>query len=230
MIGSDDDGDPLTWSVGAQPTTPGSSVALADAARGDFTFMAANAVGTDTFEAIATDGVTGHQARAMINVNVVNDPPEITLPAARRAREHAARDPGRLLRHRSEQRSAHRHASTPPSAAPSSAPRASGASSRRQDSTARARSCCTRHRRRPDDRGPRASSTIAKRSARSRSTSRTRARPRTIARGIGAPLRSATPSTRRAGRRRSPGTSATARRRRGAPRSRTASARRARSW
>jgi PKD domain/Bacterial Ig domain len=73
---TDADGDPLTWSTGAGPTTPGSSVSTADAARGEFAFNAANVVGPDTFEAVATDGA-GNQARATINVNVVNDPPEI---------------------------------------------------------------------------------------------------------------------------------------------------------
>ena len=75
---TDADGDPLTWSTGAQPTTPGSSVSTADQARGEFAFNAANQVTTDTFEAVATDGVPGHEARAIINVNVVNDPPKIT--------------------------------------------------------------------------------------------------------------------------------------------------------
>jgi hypothetical protein len=75
---TDADGDPLTWSTGAQPTTPGSSVSTADQARGDFAFTAANEVTTDTFEAIATDGVPGHETRAIINVKVVNDPPKIT--------------------------------------------------------------------------------------------------------------------------------------------------------
>ncbi|MDX6629522.1 MAG: Bacterial Ig domain [Gaiellales bacterium] len=74
---TDADGDPLTWSTGAQPTTAGSSVSTADPARGQFAFNAANVVGSDTFEAVATDGVPGHEARAMITVNVVNDPPEI---------------------------------------------------------------------------------------------------------------------------------------------------------
>jgi hypothetical protein len=74
----DADGDPLTWSVGAQPANTGSSVSVSDAARGDFTYKAANKVESDSFEAIATDGVPGHEARAMINVNVVNDPPKIT--------------------------------------------------------------------------------------------------------------------------------------------------------
>jgi PKD domain len=74
---SDADGDPLTWSTGAQPTTPGSSVTTADQARGQFAFNAANVVGADTFEAVANDGA-GHEARTMINVNVVNDPPKIT--------------------------------------------------------------------------------------------------------------------------------------------------------
>ena len=50
----------------------------ADAARGDFAFVAANVKGADTFQAVASDGVAGHQATATINVNVVNDPPEIT--------------------------------------------------------------------------------------------------------------------------------------------------------
>ena len=78
VSGLDDDGDPLTWSVGAQPTKPGSSVSVADAARGQFSFTAANIVGTDTFVAVATDGVTGHEVSATINVNVVNDVPKIT--------------------------------------------------------------------------------------------------------------------------------------------------------
>ena len=76
--GLDDDGDPLTWSVGAQPTTPGSSVNIADAARGQFSFTAANVVGTDTFVAVATDGVAGHEVSQTITVNVVNDLPKIT--------------------------------------------------------------------------------------------------------------------------------------------------------
>jgi hypothetical protein len=78
---SDDDGDPLTWSTGAQPTNAASSVTVSAPARGDFAFRAANVVGTDTFEAIATDGVPGHEARATINVNIVNDPPEIICPS-----------------------------------------------------------------------------------------------------------------------------------------------------
>jgi PKD domain len=77
VTGSDDDGDPLTWLTGAGPTTPGASVSVADASRGQFAFKAANVVGTDTFEAIATDGVVGHDVHAMINVNVVNNPPKI---------------------------------------------------------------------------------------------------------------------------------------------------------
>jgi PKD domain/Bacterial Ig domain len=79
LTASDPDGDPLTWSVGTQPTTAGSHVDAADAARGDFAFVAANRVGSDTFEAIARDGV--NQASQTINVNVVNDPPEITCAA-----------------------------------------------------------------------------------------------------------------------------------------------------
>ncbi len=75
---TDADGDPLTWSTGAQPTTSGSSVSTADAARGEFAFNAANVVGTDTFEAVAADGVPGHEARAMVTVDVVNDPPKVT--------------------------------------------------------------------------------------------------------------------------------------------------------
>jgi len=75
---TDADGDPLTWSTGAQPTTPGSSVSTADQARGEFAFSAANKVTTDSFEAVATDGVPGHEVRAVINVNVHNDPPKIT--------------------------------------------------------------------------------------------------------------------------------------------------------
>jgi hypothetical protein len=74
---TDADGDPLTWSTGLGPTTPGSSVSTADPARGEFAYKAANIKGPDTFEAVATDGA-GNQARAMINVNVVNDPPRIT--------------------------------------------------------------------------------------------------------------------------------------------------------
>ena len=74
----DADGDPLTWSVGAQPGNAASSVTVTDAARGDFTYKAANKVESDSFDVIATDGVPGHEARATINVNVVNDPPKIT--------------------------------------------------------------------------------------------------------------------------------------------------------
>jgi|KBSMisStaDraftv2_1062788.scaffolds.fasta_scaffold05049_6 hypothetical protein len=72
----DADGDPLTWSVGAQPQNPASSVTV-DPARGDFTYKAANKVESDSFDAIATDGVPGHEVRATINVNVVNDPPKV---------------------------------------------------------------------------------------------------------------------------------------------------------
>jgi hypothetical protein len=90
VVGSDDDGDPLTWSVGAQPTTPGSSVTVSDVARGGFRFNAANVVGTDTFEAVATDGA-GHEARTMITVDVHNDPPEITC-ARLDARENVTLD------------------------------------------------------------------------------------------------------------------------------------------
>jgi hypothetical protein len=78
--GSDDDGDPLTWSTGAQPMNAASSVTASDPARGDFAFRAANVVGVDTFEAVATDGVAGHEARAIITVKVVNDPPEVICP------------------------------------------------------------------------------------------------------------------------------------------------------
>jgi PKD domain/Bacterial Ig domain len=74
---TDADGDPLTWSTGAQPATPGSSVSISDQARGQFAYNAANVVGMDTFEAVATDGVPGHEARAIINVKVINDPPAI---------------------------------------------------------------------------------------------------------------------------------------------------------
>ena len=90
VTGSDDDGDPLTWSTGAQPSTRPRVSDVADAARGEFAFRAANVKGTDTFEAVATDGVPGHEARAMINVNVVNDPPVIECNDAGRARGHAA--------------------------------------------------------------------------------------------------------------------------------------------
>jgi hypothetical protein len=76
LTASDADGDPLTWSVGGQPTTAASRVDTADASRGDFAFVAANVVGTDTFDAVASDGV--HSAQATVNVKVVNDPPEIT--------------------------------------------------------------------------------------------------------------------------------------------------------
>ncbi len=77
VTGSDDDGDPLTWSVGAGPTTAGASVSVADASRGQFAFKAANVVGTDTFDAVATDGVAGHETHGTITVNVVNNPPKI---------------------------------------------------------------------------------------------------------------------------------------------------------
>jgi hypothetical protein len=61
-----------------QLANTGSSVSVADAARGDFAYKAANKVESDSFDAIATDGVPGHEVRATINVNVVNDPPKIT--------------------------------------------------------------------------------------------------------------------------------------------------------
>ncbi len=77
VTGSDDDGDPLTWSVGAQPSDPESSVSVYDSARGQFSFRAANKVGLETFEAVATDGVAGHETRATITVSVENDPPDI---------------------------------------------------------------------------------------------------------------------------------------------------------
>ena len=52
-------------------------------------------MGTDTFEAIATDGVPGHEAHALINVNVVNDPPEITCPTLVAREDTPLDDPGR---------------------------------------------------------------------------------------------------------------------------------------
>jgi hypothetical protein len=81
VTGSDDDGDPLTWSNGPSTSNPLSNVKTSDAARGDFAFTAANAKGQDTFEAIATDGVPGHETHALINVDVVNDPPVIKCTA-----------------------------------------------------------------------------------------------------------------------------------------------------
>jgi hypothetical protein len=78
VTGNDDDGDPLTWSVGAQPSDPASSVAIADSSRGQFAFRAANRVGLESFEAVATDGVPGHETHATVAVSVENDPPEIT--------------------------------------------------------------------------------------------------------------------------------------------------------
>ena len=78
VTGSDGDGDPLTWSVGGQPSNPGSSVSVSDPSRGTFTFRAANAIGIETFDAVATDGVPGHETHATISVSVENDPPEIT--------------------------------------------------------------------------------------------------------------------------------------------------------
>jgi hypothetical protein len=57
-----------------------SSVTASDPARGYFAFRAANTEGTDSFEAVATDGVPGHEARTTITVKVVNDPPEIICP------------------------------------------------------------------------------------------------------------------------------------------------------
>ena len=75
---TDADGDPLTWSTGLQPTTPGSSVDHGrSGARGVRLPRSELRGRPDTFEAVATDGA-GNQARAMINVNVVNDPPKIT--------------------------------------------------------------------------------------------------------------------------------------------------------
>jgi Bacterial Ig domain/PKD domain len=77
---SDEDGDPLMWSAGAQPVSTPSTVEVSDAARGEFLFKAADIVGTDTFEAVARDGA-GNEARRTINVNIVNDPPEIICPS-----------------------------------------------------------------------------------------------------------------------------------------------------
>jgi hypothetical protein len=77
VAGSDDDGDPLTWSVGAQPSDPESSVSVYDSSRGQFSFRAANKVGLETFEAVGTDGVPGHETHATITVSVENDPPDI---------------------------------------------------------------------------------------------------------------------------------------------------------
>ena len=42
-----------------------------------FTFTRGEQGRDETFEAVATDGVPGHEARATITVSVVNDPPEI---------------------------------------------------------------------------------------------------------------------------------------------------------
>jgi len=81
VTGSDEDGDPLTWSAGPSTGSPLSRVGISDSSRGDFAFKARPTVGTDTFEAIATDGVPGHEAHALINVDVVNDPPVIKCAA-----------------------------------------------------------------------------------------------------------------------------------------------------
>jgi hypothetical protein len=77
VTGNDDDGDPLRWSVGAQPSDPDSSVSVYDSSRGLFSFRAANRVGIETFDAVATDGVAGHETHATITVSVENDPPDI---------------------------------------------------------------------------------------------------------------------------------------------------------
>ncbi|MDX6619814.1 MAG: hypothetical protein QOK36_2200 [Gaiellales bacterium] len=78
VTGRDEDGDPLTWSVGAQPDNPQSSVSVSDSSRGTFNFRAANQVGVESFDAVATDGVAGHEVHGTITVRIVNDPPEIT--------------------------------------------------------------------------------------------------------------------------------------------------------
>ena len=71
-----------------------------------FAFKAAN-IGPDTFDAIATDGVPGHEVRATINVNVVNDPPKITCSSLIARQGQAPPDPGLRLRQGSQRRSRH---------------------------------------------------------------------------------------------------------------------------
>ena len=102
----DADGDPLTWSVGAQPENPGSSV-TANSARGDFTYKAANKVGKrflrrdrDRRRARARsareDQRQGRQRSAQDHMFV-----------GARHQEHAPRDLGLRLRQRSQPRSRH---------------------------------------------------------------------------------------------------------------------------
>ena len=74
-----DDGRRSAHVVGrGQPSTPGSSVSVYGSRARQFTFRAANKVGIETFDAVATDGVPGHETHATISVSVENDPPEIT--------------------------------------------------------------------------------------------------------------------------------------------------------
>ena len=96
------------------PTTPGSSVSIPDPARGDFAFNAANDVGTDTFEAVATDGVPATRRGRLINVNVVNDPPKITCTALITREDTPLEIPVAALRHRSERAIPSRSTSTTP--------------------------------------------------------------------------------------------------------------------
>ena len=135
-------------------------------------------VGSDTFEAIATDGVPGHEARALINVNVVNDPPRSYATSLVAREDTPLDDPGRGLRERSERRPADRRPHRRDGRHRRARRRAPGASSRAP--TARAPGSFVLHASTTATSTPAAAvrrSRSRSRSARSRSRSRTRASP-----------------------------------------------------
>ena len=73
----DDDGDPLTYAVSAQPTSPGASATFADSVRSTMTFKAGHVGRAEQVDVTVTD-LAGHTATGTITVTVKNAPPEIT--------------------------------------------------------------------------------------------------------------------------------------------------------
>ena len=120
---------------GRSPTTPGSSVSVADAARGQFSFTAANVVGTDTFEAVATDGGRARGARDDQRQRRQRPAQDHLLAALRAARTRRSRSPSTACVTDRQPRSRSRSPSTAPRAATSSRSRATGSSCPKTHST-----------------------------------------------------------------------------------------------
>ena len=131
---------------GAQPSDAGlERERLRTPRAAQFTFHAANKVGLETFEAVATDGVAGHETHATITVNVENDPPEIICRSLIAHEDSRSPIDRRLPASRIPTATGHDRRSTARSAAPSSSNgRHVAVRARRRTAPRRARSCCTR--------------------------------------------------------------------------------------